>query len=192
MELILLFEEGVPVLYPASVCDYNKLQDSYTVNYPTLDISTTVQRPGPNVPLHRLYGSKFKKYCIITNTRLPTVVYCLYGTTRGMEDRPFLIFGLEPNSLGSLGERGVVLDDGVLLNGGFLHNSNTVEENTKELFSEFRQFMKLTSENGVTRTYRFDFFNMAGELFHTDYRNTQPDHVVVNNITGNSEYIMHF
>ena len=165
MELILLFEGDVPVLYPANVCNYSKLQDSYTVDYPTLDISTTVQRPGPNVHLHRLYGSKFDSYCIITNTNLPTVVYCVYGTTRGVSDRPFLIFVLESNSLGRLGERGVVLDDGVLLNGGFLHNSRTVEENTQELFEEFRQSMKLRSDSVVTRTYRFDFFNMAGELF---------------------------
>ncbi|AAZ68516.1 hypothetical protein [Ehrlichia canis] len=193
MELILLFEGNVPVLYPASVCTYNKLQDSYTISYPTLDISTTVQRPGSDVPLYRLYGSKFNSYCIVSNTSLPRIMYYLYGTTRGGgEDSPFLIFGLKHNSLSRLGEEGVVLDDEVLLNGGFLRDSGTVEENTVQLFERFRRFMKLESDVGTPRTYRFDFFNSGGDLFHTDYRSTQLEQVAVNPVTGNNRYIMHF
>ncbi|CEI85338.1 Uncharacterized protein ehr_00732 [Ehrlichia minasensis] len=191
MELILLFEQGVPVLYPANVCSYDKSENSYKVDYPTLDLSMNVTPPGDNVPLHRLYGSTFTRYCIISSTSLPVCIYCLYGMTRGGGEKVFVIFGLESNVLGDFIERGTVLDDERLITGGFVHNDNTVEQNTRNLFSEFSNYMHIKSDNNTSRTYRLDFFNDSGELFDVVYKDTQLQQVIVNPVTGAQQYVMH-
>ncbi|WP_052278602.1 hypothetical protein [Ehrlichia canis] len=110
----------------------------------------------------------------------------------GEENTPFIILALESNSLGELGNRGIVLDSQALISGGTLYNNKPVEENTLTLFHNFRNYMKFVSNTATPRTYRLDFFNMAGELFHTDYRDTQLEQVIVDQVTGDNKYIMHF
>ena len=52
--------------------------------------------------------------------------------------------------------------------------------------------MKLERAVSTPRTYRFDFFNDEGSLFHTEYKNTVLEETQANQSTGINTYVMHF
>ncbi|RZB13194.1 hypothetical protein DRF75_00600 [Ehrlichia minasensis] len=191
MELILLFDGNTPALYPTNICTYDKSKDEYTITYNSPDFSITSTHPGNNVALHQLHGATFKQCFTVSSITLPISLHCLYGKNKRNE-KTYIILGLEYNSLGTLVKRGVILNNANLVSAGIIRNDLSYEENTKILFNDFSNHIKTVRNISTPRTYRFDFFNDEGSLFHTEYKNTVLEETQVNQSTGTNTYVMHF
>ncbi|AHX04598.1 hypothetical protein [Ehrlichia japonica] len=141
-----------------------------------------------------LWRAKFSEYCIVTNAKLGENIVFLYGNN--LSGKPvYLVFVHPVGLMPSLFQQGLVLNSSNLILAGMGDQSMlalSLEEKTKLLFANVNSYLNVVTKNPASCLNQFSYFNSNGELFHTDYKTTVVNNVVVDQASNTRLFCMKF
>ncbi|AHX08899.1 hypothetical protein [Ehrlichia chaffeensis] len=191
MKLISLLTQNGLALIPENECIYDKSSDEYIPKDQNINIITPVPNIHPDY-VHLIHKAKFGQHCLISNAVLANDIFFMYGKNpQGKE--LYLGFVAQHGSLHNIYSLGLMLNDGRLITCGEITIPGiSPEEHTINLFRNSREWIKIPFRTNSSCTYRFDFFNMSGEVFHREYSTTHLDHIIVDPVSNENVFIMRF